>query len=56
MYIPDATERFARRAVLSDCQRMTFLANKSAEETNIAVPEGRVIVLDCERFYLVNVY
>ena len=57
MYIPDGTDRFAPSgAVLPDAQRMTFLANKSAEENNIAVPEGRVIVLDCERFYLVNVY
>ena len=27
-----------------------------ASETSIAVPEGRVQVLDCEKFYLVNVY
>ena len=52
-----------------DDQRMTFWDSKSTEETNIAVPnnksaeenniavsEGRVVVLDCEKFFLVNVY
>ena len=56
MYIPDDTDRFAQRAVLPAVQCMTFFANKSGEEINIAVHEGRVQVLDCEKFYLVNVY
>ena len=58
MYIPDGADRFAPLgAVLPDAQRMTFLANKSIfEENSIAVPEGRIMVLDCEKFYLVNVY
>lgn len=57
MYIPDGTDRFAPSgAVLPDAQRMTFLANKSAEETNIAVPEGRILVLEFPEFFLVNVY
>ena len=57
MYIPDGTDRFAPSgAVLPDAQCMTFFANKSSEEINIAVHEGRVQVLDCNDFYLVNVY
>ena len=58
MYIPDGPDRFASlEAVLPAVQRMTFLANKSLfEETSVAVPEGRVQIMDCSNFYLVNVY
>lgn len=57
MYIPDGADRFAPSgAVLPDAQRMTFLANKSSEEKSIASREGRVLTLECEKFYLVNVY
>ena len=58
MYIPAGTDRFAPSgAVLSADQCMTFFANKSIfEENSIAVPEGRVLLLDCNDFYLVNVY
>ena len=58
MYIPDDPDRFAPSgAVLPAVQCMTFFANKSRlEETNIAVQEGRVQVLEFEKFYLVNVY
>ena len=56
MYIPDG-DRFAPSgAVLPDAQRMTFLVNKSSEEKSVASREGRVAVIDCEKFYLVNVY
>jgi len=65
MYIPDGADRFAPPgAVLPDAQRMTFLANKSSEEKStaareeksLAAREGRVLTLECEKFYLVNVY
>ncbi|MBR0431186.1 exodeoxyribonuclease III [Candidatus Saccharibacteria bacterium] len=57
MYIPDDAEKVVPKGQsFPDVQRMTFLANKSSEENNIAVPEGRVLGLDCEKFYLVNVY
>ena len=57
IYIPDGADRFAPSgAVLPDAQRMTFLANKSSEEKSVASREGRVLTLDCEKFYLVNVY
>ena len=57
MYIPDGADRFAPSgAVLPDAQRMTFLVNKSSEEKSVASREGRVAVIDCEKFYLVNVY
>lgn len=57
MYIPDGAEGFAPLgAVPPDAQRMTFLKNKSAEENNIAVAEGRVIGLEFDNFFLVNVY
>ena len=57
MYIPDGADRFAPSgAVLPDAQRMTFLVNKSSEEKSVASREGRVVVIDCEKFYLVNVY
>ena len=65
MYIPDGADRFAPPgAVLPDAQRMTFLANKSSEEKStaareeksLAAREGRVLTLECEQFYLVNVY
>ena len=35
---------------------MTFLASKSSEEKSMASREGRVLVLEFEKFYLVNVY
>ena len=58
MYIPDDPDRFASlEAVLPAVQRMTFLASKSLfEEKSVAVPEGRVQVMDCDNFFLVNVY
>ena len=57
MYIPDGADRFAPLgAVLPDAQRMTFLASKSSEEKSMASREGRVLVLEFEKFYLVNVY
>lgn len=57
MYIPDGAEGFASlEAVPPDAQRMTFLANKSCEENNIAVHEGRIQVAEFPEFYLVNVY
>ena len=57
MYIPDGADRFAPLgAVLPDTQRMTFLASKSSEEKSMASREGRVLVLEFEKFYLVNVY
>lgn len=57
MYIPDGAEKIVPQGQLfPDAQRMTFLANKSNEEKNIASREGRIIVLDCRNFYLVNVY
>lgn len=57
MYIPDGAEGFAPSgAVPPDARRMTFLANKSSEEMSVASHEGRVIVLNMEKFYLVNVY
>ena len=56
-YIPDDTDRFAPSgAVLPAVQRMTFFLSKSSEENSIAVSEGRVQILDCGLFYLVNVY
>ena len=39
-----------------DAQCMTFLESKSDEENNIAAPEGRIQIVDLEKFYLVNVY
>ena len=57
MYIPDGAEGFAPSgAVPTDAQRMTFLANKSGEEISVVSREGRVLALDMEKFYLVNVY
>ncbi|MBO4276263.1 exodeoxyribonuclease III [Candidatus Saccharibacteria bacterium] len=57
MYIPDGADRFAPLgAVLPDAQRMTFLASKSSEEKSMTSREGRVLVLEFEKFYLVNVY
>ena len=57
MYIPDVPDRFAPSgAVLSADQRMTFLASKSSEEKSIASREGRILIADCNEFYLVNVY
>ena len=57
MYIPDVPDRFAPSgAVLPADQRMTFLASKSSEEKSIASHEGRVLVLDMGKFFLVNAY
>ena len=57
MYIPADTEKVAPEGqAFPAVQRMTFLANKSSEENSIAVQEGRILTLDCDRFYLVNVY
>ena len=57
MYIPDGAEKVAPSGqAFPDAQRMTFLASKSGEEKSVASREGRVLVLDFEKFYLVNVY
>ncbi len=62
-YIPDGADRFARRAVLPDAQRMTSSAesgdpDKSArpQALEAAVSEGRILTLDFNNFYLINVY
>ncbi len=42
---------------LSDvCQSATFSIGEVSPENNIAVFEGRILITDCEKFYLVNVY
>ncbi|MBR3132166.1 exodeoxyribonuclease III [Candidatus Saccharibacteria bacterium] len=57
MYIPDGAEKVVPEGQsFPDAQCMTFLANKSSEESNIAVQEGRAIAIDLGKFYLVNVY
>ena len=57
MYIPDGADRFASsETVLPDAQCMTFLGSKSSEEKSMASREGRIQVLDLDKFYLVNVY
>ena len=57
MYIPDGTEKVSPEGqAFPATQCMTFFANESSEENNIAVHEGRILILDCEQFYLVDVY
>lgn len=57
MYIPAATEKVDPKGQpFSDGQCMTFSASESSEENNIAVREGRILIADCDKFYLVDVY